>query len=230
MSDTNIRFLDQLITTRRSCRAFKPDPVPEPVIRDILDTARWAPSATNIQPWHVRVVTGGPLKALAAELTAVDNDPEQQAAHKREVAYYPAQWRAPYYERRKRVGIQLYSSIGIPKGDKERMQAQHNRNFKFFDAPVAMVFTIDRDLAIGSWLDYGFFLQNILLAAAVRGLATCVQAGPTQYHLIFRKHLNIPDTEVMVVCIALGQAIPDAPTASFTPEREEVDTFATFIS
>ena len=225
----NISDIDDLIKTRRSCRAFLPDTIPESVIREILDTARWAPSGSNTQPWKVRAVSGKLLESLRKDLAGTDDTPEEAAKHKPEYAYYPAEWRSPYIERRRKVGIQLYQALGIPKGEKELMHKQHNRNFKFFDAPSCLVFTIDKDLNQGSWLDYGFFLQNILMAAAARGLGTCVQVGPNRYHKIFRKHLNIPDTEMMVCCIILGKAVKGDLSASFIPDREDVDAFTTFM-
>ena len=226
----NVSDIDNLIKNRRSCRAFLPDPVPDNVVRDILSVARWAPSGSNTQPWKVRAVSGALLERLGRELTETDDKPEEAAKHKSEYAYYPAEWYSPYIDRRRKVGIQLYQALGIPKGEKERMHKQHNRNFKFFDAPLCLVFTIDRNLNKGSWLDYGFFLQNILLATEARGLASCVQVGPNRYHKIFRKHLDIPEEEMLVCCIALGKAIRDDLSASFTPEREEVDSFLTFLS
>jgi len=161
--------VDAAIKTRHSLRAFLPTPVPRQTIEDILEVASWAPSGTNTQPWQVHVLTGEALKRTAVRIQAAYLDPAQNAASKEEYAYYPTEWRSPYIDRRRKVGWDLYGLLGIAKTDKARMQHQHGRNFIFFDAPVGLFFTIDRVMQQGSWLDYGMFLQNVMVAARARG-------------------------------------------------------------
>ena len=161
-------LIDAAITSRRSLRAFLPTPIPRETIEDILRVASRAPSGTNTQPWKVYVLTGEPLAALGREITALYDDPEEAAQHHEEYAYYPVEWRSPYIDRRRKVGWDLYGLLGITKGDKLRMHEQHGRNYVFFDAPVGLMFTIDRVMQQGSWLDYGMFLQNIMVAARPR--------------------------------------------------------------
>ncbi|MGC9185234.1 MAG: nitroreductase, partial [Thiomonas sp.] len=181
--------VDAAITSRRSIRRFLPTPVPRQTIEAILQVAARAPSGTNTQPWQVHVLSGAAKARLSARILAAYDDPAQAAQHTEDYAYYPSEWRSPYIDRRRKVGWDLYGLLGIAKGDKAAMHAQHGRNYVFFDAPVGLIFTIDRIMAQGSWLDYGMFLQNIMIAARARGLDTCPQAAFNQFHRIIEDEL-----------------------------------------
>jgi nitroreductase len=222
--------VDAAITSRRSLRAFLPTPVPRPVIEQILAVASRAPSGTNTQPWQVVVLTGEAKASLSRAIRAAYDDPIERARHVEEYAYYPTTWRSPYIERRRKVGWDLYGLLGIGKADKQRMHEQHGRNYAFFDAPVGMIFTIDRVMQKGSWLDYGMFLQSIMVAARARGLDPCPQAAFTPFHRLIEDHLQLgPD--VMVVCgMSLGYADPSAPENTLVTEREPVASFTRFLA
>ena len=200
--------VDQAITSRRSIRAYLPTPVPRQTIEEILAVAARAPSGTNTQPWKVHVLTGAARQRLSDRICAAHDDPAQRSQHTEEYAYYPTEWRSPYVDRRRKVGWDLYSLLGITKTDKARMHAQHARNYAFFDAPVGLIFTIDRVMQQGSWLDYGMFLQSIMVAARGRGLDTCPQAAFTQFHRIISEELQLPPEEMVVCGMALGHADP----------------------
>lgn len=221
--------VDAAMLSRRSIRAFLPTPVPREVIEDILAVASRAPSGTNTQPWQVHVLTGAALQALADDIGAVHNNPEERATHSEEYAYYPTQWQSPYIDRRRKVGWDLYSLLGIAKTDKARMHAQHGRNYAFFNAPVGLMFTIDRVMEKGSWLDYGMFLQNVMVAARARGLDTCPQAAFTQFHRIIARHLQLPETQMLVCGMSLGHADPAAIENTLVTEREPVAGFTRFL-
>jgi nitroreductase len=221
--------VDAAITSRRSVRAFLPTPVPRATIEEILAVAARAPSGTNIQPWKVTVLTGEPLSRLSDAIQAVHNDPAQLAAHGEEYAYYPRQWIAPYIDRRRKIGWDLYGLLGIGKTDKARMHAQHGRNYAFFDAPVGFIFSIDRIMEQGSWLDYGMFLQNIMIAARARGLDTCPQAAFTPFHRVIARELGWPEGEMLVCGMALGHADPAAVENTLVTEREPVAGFTRFV-
>lgn len=214
------------IEGRRSVRAFLPDPIPGEVIRRILSAAARAPSGINMQPWQAYVVTGTAKTALEAEILAVHA--EGGAGHAAEYDYYPRTWREPYLARRRKVGWDLYGTLGIGRGDKARMSVQHGRNYLFFGAPVGMVFTIDRDLERGSWLDYGFFLQSVAIAARAHGLDTCPQAAFAQYHRILQDRLSIPAAQMVVCGMALGQADPEASENTLRTERAPLETWVRF--
>jgi len=219
--------IEQAILTRRSIRKFLPDPVRRETVERLLAVASNAPSGTNMQPWRVYVIAGAAKVDLtAAILEAHDNGHD---LGDREYNYYPSSFPEPYKSRRRKVGWDLYGLLGIEKGEKEKMHTQHGRNYEFFDAPVGLMFTIDRFLEIGSWLDYGMFLQNIMVAARGVGLHTCPQAAFAPYHKIIRQQMSISDDEVIICGMSLGFIDPDAPENTLLTERESVKNFTTFI-
>lgn len=225
----SIAAVDAAITSRRALRAFLPTPVPRETIERILEVASRAPSGTNVQPWKVRVLMGEARQRLSQKILAAHDDPAQRAAHSEEYAYYPEQWVSPYIDRRRKVGWDLYTLVGIAKTDKAGMHRQHGRNYDFFGAPVGLMFTIDRILQQGSWLDYGMFLENIMVAARARGLDTCPQFAFTKFHKIIEAELGIPPTEMLVCGMSLGHADPAAVENTLVTEREPVSGFARFI-
>lgn len=221
--------VDAAITSRRSIRAFLDKPVAREDIARILDVAARAPSGTNTQPWKVHVLTGAARARLSSAILAAYADPEQASQHQEEYPYYPREWVSPYIDRRRKVGWDLYGLLGLTRDDKAGMAAQHGRNFTFFDAPVGMIFTIDRIMEQGSWLDYGMFLQNIMVAARARGLDTCPQAAFTQYHRIIAAELGLPANEMVVCGMALGWADPARIENTLETEREPSHVFARFM-
>ena len=218
--------VDAAIESRRSLRAFKPTPVPRATVERILAVASRAPSGANMQPWHVHVLTGAARAELVAAVCAA-YDAEQQA-HVNEYDYYPREFFEPYLGRRRKVGFDLYKLVGIAKGDTKAMHAQHRRNFEFFDAPVGLIFSIDRRLGQGSWLDYGMFAQNIMIAARARGLDTCPQAAWAQFHRVISAQLALPPEHMVVCGMSLGYADEDAPANALVTERIPVADFAVF--
>lgn len=219
---------DDAITSRRSIRAFLPTPVARVEIEHILQVASRAPSGTNTQPWQVHVLAGQALGALCDRVVAAFDDPDHANKHQAEYAYYPSRWVSPYIDRRRKVGWDLYGLLGIGKGDFERTHQQHARNFRFFDAPVGLFFTIDRVLERGSWLDYGMFLQNVMIAARARGLDTCPQAAWIDFHTLVLESLGCGPEQMLVCGMALGFADPDARVNTLHTEREPVSGFARF--
>lgn len=222
--------VDTAITSRRSVRAFLPTPVPRATVEEILAVASRAPSGVNTQPWKVTVLTGTAKDALSRVVLAAYGEANTASGtNTGEYDYYPSEWVPPYIERRRKVGWDLYGLLGITKQDKDRMHAQHGRNYRFFDAPVGLIFTIDRILRQGSWLDYGMFLQNIMVAARARGLDTCPQAAFIAFHRIIQAHLTIPPEQMLVCGMALGYADPHAPENQLVTEREPVSGFTRFL-
>ena len=222
--------VDTAITSRRSLRAFLPTPVPRATIEAILEVAARAPSGTNTQPWKVYVLTGASLAELSRKVSTAYDDPAERATHTEEYAYYPTDWKSPFIDRRRKVGWDLYGLLGIDKADKARMHAQHRRNYEFVGAPVGLMFTIDRVMRQGSWLDYGMFLQSVMVAARARGLDTCPQAAFTQFHRIICAHVGAPDNEQLVCGMSLGFKDPAAVENTLVTEREPVAGFAHFLS
>lgn len=215
--------VDTALRTRGSTRAFLPRPVARASVEAILAAARFAPSGSNIQPWQVHVVEGAVRDGICqAVLEAAVTAPERQFWP---YQYYPSVWREPYLARRRACGWGLYTLLGIARGDRAAMQAQERRNYTFFDAPVGLFFFIDTDLGPGSWLDYGMFLQSIMLAASAHGLATCPQAAWAPFHQIIRERLAVPDSKMLICGMGLGYADPAAPVNRFRPDRLAVGEF-----
>jgi nitroreductase len=219
--------VEEAITGRRSIRAFLPKPVPRELIEQIMTIAGRAPSGSNVQPWRVWVLEGAVRDEICRDLVArYDRDEVTE----REYDYYPVKWREPYLARRRACGWGLYGTLGIGREDKGKMHAQHARNFAFFDAPVGLIFSIDRDLEQGSWLDYGMFLQSIMVAARSFGLETCPQAAWLIFHDVLQQRLGIPDTQMIVCGMALGYADPAEKVNTFTPDRIPASDFVTWVS
>jgi len=216
--------IEEIIASRFACREFSGAPVQRRTVEQILRAARFAPSGANIQPWHVYALAGAAkAEVSAALLQAHEGAPDE---HVPEYKYYAAQLPEPYLNRRQQFGRLFYGSLGISQADAEARRRQTARNYAFFGAAVGLIITIDRRLEIGSWLDLGIFIQNVMLAAAGRGLQSCPQETFAKYHRILRAHLSIP-AEQMVVCgISIGHA-KDATTRRLMP-RVDVEAFASF--
>ncbi len=218
--------VDWAVGSRRSARAFRPDPVPRETVERILALAARAPSGTNMQPWAVTVVTGTAKERLSAALLEVHE--KGGGGHKGEYKYYPERFEEPYLGRRRKVGWDLYGLLGIGREDKRKMHAQVGRNYRFFDAPVGMIVTIDRSLEIGSWLDLGMFLQSICIAARGHGLDSCPQAAFARYHRVIREVLELPEEQVVVCGLSLGRIDETAVENSLVTERAPLERFVTF--
>jgi nitroreductase len=219
--------IDDAIRSRHSVRSFLRRPVSREAVEHILDVARYAPSGTNTQPWRVYVLGGDIKEALSAEILAdYEANPERE---EREYEYYPTDWYEPYLSRRRACGWGLYGSLGIERGQKDRMHQQRGRNYLFFDAPVGLIFTIERRLNTGSWMDLGMFMQNVMLCARGQGLHTCPQAAFANYHSVIRRHLAISDEEIVVCGMAVGYRNPQAPENIWRTDREPVSGFTRWL-
>ena len=217
--------VDEALERRRSVRAFRPDPVPRELVEDILRAAARAPSGTNIQPWKIHVAAGEVRRTLEREVMAHRETypPDQHAEFVR-----TAKRKEPYTSRMRKLGKDMYTLLGIPKGDQAANWRQWGRNFQFFGAPVGLILTIDKDLDAMSYLDTGMFVLAIMLAAKARGLDTCAQGAWNNYWTITRRVLRVPDDEYIVCGISLGWADETDPVNTLVSEREPLESFATF--
>jgi nitroreductase len=225
--------IDEAITSRMSVRAFTSRPVDREVLMQILQVASRAPSGTNCQPWRVYVLQSASRDALVERVCAAHDamrtDPALAATYAEEYDYYPQKWVSPYVDRRRENGWGLYGLLGIGKGDKDKMHLQHQRNYRFFDAPVGLMFTIDRVMGRGSLVDYGAFLQNIMVAARGHGLHTCPQAAWNGFSKIIMPHIGAGADEMLVCGMALGYADETAIVNSFHTPRVPVQDFTTWL-
>ncbi len=225
--------VDLAITSRMSARAFTLQPVARETIMDILRVASRAPSGTNTQPWRVYVLQGAQRDSLVQKVCAAHDaqraDPSLASQYQEAYDYYPAQWVSPYIDRRRENGWSLYGLLGIGKGDKDKMHLQHQRNFKFFDAPVGLMFTLDKVMGRGSLVDYGMFLQSIMVAARARGLHTCPQAAWNHYARIILPHIGASEQEMLICGMALGWADESDKVNTFITPREPVESFTHWV-
>jgi nitroreductase len=226
-------IVDEAILSRRSIRAFTAQPVTKEVVAELLAVASRAPSGTNTQPWKVYVLQGASRTELADKVCAVHDatrqDPTLAAKYQEEYDYYPQKWVSPYIDRRRENGWSLYGLLGIGKADKDKMHAQHQRNYRFFDAPVGLMFTMDRVMGRGSLVDFGMFLQNFMVAARGRGLDTCPQAAWNGFAKIIMPHIGATPDEMLVCGMALGYADQSAIVNTLTTPRESVERFAHWL-
>ena len=208
-------------------RAFLPQPVARIDVEALLALASRSASGSNIQPWKVHVFSGELRQRISSTiLDAIDREPSDK--YQREWNYYPLNWREPYLGRRRKIGWDLYGLLGIPKGDFARTEAQRRHNYEFFGAPVGMIFTLDEDLEIGSWLDLGIFIGSLTIAARGRGLDTCPQAAFADFHALIRPLLGIPANQIIICGLAMGHADPDARVNQLVTDRAPVEAFASF--
>ncbi len=211
----------EAIQTRKSVRAFKPDPVPSETLSELLEIAQRAPSGTNTQPWHTYVCTGEVQAAITTDVLEMAQAGTGKGYE--DFDYYPATWKDVHNNRRRAVGWSLYSLVGVEKGDREGSARQAMRNFLFFDAPVGIFVTVDSYLRLGSWADAGMYIQSIMLAAKGLGLDTCPQAAWIPYQEPVRNHLGIPEDQALVTGMSLGFADPDKIENTLVSEREPVE-------
>jgi nitroreductase len=209
---------------RRSVRAFLPRPVERAVIEGLLAIAARAPSGGNLQPWRVDVLSGEPLAALKAEAKSALG----AARAEMELIVYPSPLPEPYRTRRYRSGEALYEAIGIPREARPARLAQFARNFEAFGAPVLLLFSIDRIFDRPQWAHLGMFIQNLMLLAHERGLATCPQEAWAAVHGLVAKHIELPAERILYCGLAMGYADPEAPINSLRTERAGLTDFVTF--
>jgi nitroreductase len=231
---SHIAAVDHAITSRMSARAFTQQTVSRELITEILQVASRAPSGTNTQPWKVYVLQGAKRDALVDKVCAAHEamraDPEVAKQYTEQYDYYPEKWVSPYIDRRRENGWSLYGLLGIGKADKDRMHEQQQRNFKFFDAPVGLMFTLDPIMGRGSLLDCGMFIQNIMLAARARGLHTCPQAAWNGFHSIILPHIGAGESKRMVCGMSLGYADETDKVNTLVTPRVPVNEFTHWVA
>ena len=219
--------VSEAIEGRQSIRAFDSDrEVTREVITSILTTAGRAPSGSNIQPWHVYVVTGAAKNRIsdACKARYLSGDEGESEYH-----YYPQTWRQPYIGRRRQTGFGLYGLLGIDKADTAAVQGYRVTNYEFFGAPMGLFFTIDRDMELGSWVDYGMFLQSIMLSARGAGLETCAQAAFCPYYDSVMPLLKAPVEQMLICGMSMGYPQKEAVINSYRTERLDAKAFTTFV-
>jgi nitroreductase len=216
----------EAVASRYSCRSFLEKPVAKEIVREIICSAARAPSAGNMQPWHVYVLSGDSIKALKADLAARTNElPKGEGG---DYQIYPEPMTSPYRERRFEVGESLYGSIKVTREDKPSRYRQYARSYQFFGAPVALFFVLERSFGLAQWADIGGFLQTFMLLARAHGLHTCPQQAWVAFHKTVRTHLALPPHLIVYSGMALGYADENDPINSWRAPRAPLETYATF--
>jgi nitroreductase len=219
--------IDRIIKGRFASRSFTGRTVPRQTITDILDVARFTPSGANIQPWRVYVVAGAKKRAISCALSKAHEEARDE--HSSEYQYYASSLPEPYASRRDEFGRLYYGSLGIDRSDAAARSRQTSKNYAFFGAPVGLIIAIDRRLAIGSWLDLGMFIQNVMIAAGARGLQTCPQETFAKYQALLRTLLPIPSEELIVCGMSIGFAEEATASAGSLMPRANIGEFAQFV-
>ena len=217
--------IKEAIEGRISVRAYQDKPVPKSIITEVLDTARWAPSGTNTQPWKVVVAQGQSKQAITnALLDAARNNVKPNPDY----LYYPEEWVEPFKGRRFQCGMDLYQALDIKREDKEKRLEASLANYRFFGAPVSLFFFIDKVMNKGSWVDMGMFIQSVMLAARGHGLGSCPQASTSDYPDLVRDILDVSDQYSLICGLSLGYPDDDMPVNQYRTRREDVDSFTTW--
>jgi nitroreductase len=211
---------------RKSVRAYSAKDVPDELVKEILQASKHSPSGVNTQPWEVYVVKGEKKKQIEQK---VQNAFESGKKETMDYNYYPLVWEEPFKSRRKHTGLLMYETLGITREDKQRQKEQWKANYRAFDAPVVLYFFIDKTLQKGSYLDYGMFIQSIMLAAVSLGLGTCTQAALAEYPGIVKECLNVDDSKALICGMALGYEDKDAPINSYRTPRVDIEEFTRFV-
>lgn len=219
--------VSEALEQRKSVRAFLGKSVEQDKINAILNAAKHAPSGVNTQPWQVAVVTGERKQKLQDKIERAFRSGDKGQA---DYSYYPNKWIEPYKSRRKECGLLMYSTLKIERNDKQAQLDQWAANYRGFDAPVMILFFLDEGMEAGSYMDYGMFLQSIMLAAVDNGLSTCPQASLADYSNIIKAELNYPKDCVLLCGMALGYEDKDALVNSYRTSRENIDSFTRYFS
>lgn len=216
--------LQERWTARSSIRAFRPDPIDAPTLRELFAAAQRAPSWCNVQPWHVYVTTPPVTQELSAAMVAAARSGMPHA----EVPF-PLEYPSPYKERRIECGAALYRAMGIAREDKAARYDAWLRNYGFFDAPHMAVVACDRRLGPYVYIDVGVWLGYLVTAATALGIDNCPMASIAAYPEPLRARLPIPETDIILFGIALGRADAAAPANQSRTTREPVETNVTFV-
>lgn len=213
--------ISQAIRNRKSCRAYLDEEVHQETVQNFIETARWAPSGVNHQPAQVAVLgreTKSRLSRILVEKHSSGIPPNP------DYAYCPKDWPDVYKNRRKQCGLALYNSLSIPLDDLQGRKKHWENNYHFFHAPIGLIIFIEKNMPVGSWVDAGMFIQNILLAAQEHGLSTCPQAAFAEYPDVIRNVLNLDSVDI--ICgIALGYEDAAHTLNSYRTEREPIANF-----
>jgi len=218
--------VSEALDTRITCRAFLDKPVPKETVVEILEVAKRAPSGGNLQPWHVYVVAGPKLQEFVSIIR--EKRKENPFGEGTEYDIYPKELKDPYKARRFKVGEDMYGKIGIAREDKAKRLEWFGRNYEFFGAPVALFFSLDRQMNEPQWSDLGMFMQSIMLLAREHGLHTASQEAWALWYKTIQDFVGMPEDQKLFCAMALGYMDESDPVNSLRSQRAPLDEFVTF--
>ena len=224
--NSSSKTVSDAVATRKTVRAFRPDPVGRETLEEILGLAMRAPSGGNLQPWRVHALLDGARDELVRRVARVRETAPM--GDKPEYNIYPLALSEPYKTRRFRIGEAMYATMNIPREDKRARLEFFSGNWDFFGAPAGLIFTMDRQMQEGQWADLGMFMQNIMLLARERGLHTCAQEAWALFHKTIRAYLSVPENEMIFCGMAIGTADETAPCNTLVSERVPLEEIVTF--
>lgn len=223
--DIHHHAFSQLLLSRHSCRDFLPEAVPESVLKRMIETARTAPSSANLQPGKFHVLTGEPLGHFVRELADISANHEPEPAA---YSYFPQPMSSELKQRQREAGYALYGALNIQRRDIAARKQQFAANYRFFDAPVGIVVTIDKEMGSGCYMDLGMFIMSLLMVAQSAGYSSCVIGALSHYGSAIHRLLSLSADEQVVCGIALGRANAQAAVNQFRTRRIALADYATF--
>ena len=222
--EARIAVLEELLGERFSCRAFKPDSVPRPIIERILKAAQRTASWSNSQPWQVLIASGEAKEKFRQEIYAAASSGADEGDFP-----FPREYRGVYQQRRRECGFQLYNTLGIERGDKAAYARQSLENFNFFGAPHVAIIHTDEALGVYGAIDCGAYVSNFMLAAHALGLGTIAQAALAHQSGLIRRHFKLGDDRRVVCGISFGFAERDHRINSYRTSRASLAEAAVFV-
>lgn len=223
-SATRAVVLDCIVRSRTSVRAFRPDPVDKEVLTEIFETARFSPSTFNTQPWRAYLLTGNVKLLLSDAISRSHHSGDLPV-----FSPFPNPSPEEVVARHSEFGRRFLTALGIDRNDTVTRGRLVGRNFLFYDAPVGIIFTIESSLTKHSWLDFGIFLQTLMLAAQSHGLATCPQVAFVRFQSIISDQLQLQPAECVVCGMSLGYSVDDAPVNNIEMPREPLGNFTRWL-
>ena len=215
------------VESRFSCRFYLDKPVDCEIVRELIERAALSASNGNLQPWYVHVLMGDPLDRLKQEAAraVADQNPHENAT---EFPVFPDELWEPYKARREEQGGTLYGALGVERSDLDGRLEFYRRNFRFFDAPVGLIFSIDRRLGPAQWADLGGYIQTLMCLASGRGLDTCAQVAWARVHETVAGFLGLPDEQMVYCGMAIGYGDHGHPANGFRLPRAASEEYCTF--
>jgi nitroreductase len=220
-------YLRHIVERRQSCRAFRPEPVPEETIAAVLETAQHAPSWCNTQPWQLTITTGAATDSFrAAMLRHVDEERGHRSASDFPA---PADYTGQRLERRRECGWALYESVGVTRGDRAASRRQARENFAFFGAPHVAIVSTPRELGTYGAVDCGLYIATFLYAAESRGLAAIAQAAIAGHAPFVREYFQVPDDHLVLCGLSFGWRDENHPANGFRTSRASLDEVVRWV-